>query len=79
MAGCWFAVFFSSSSGPSQHSFRRSNPTSSFICSNRRATSGNCRASSSPIPTYWAPCPGKRNATFAMQSVLTSWFLGSND
>src|SRR4029077_17476184 len=64
MAGCVFAVCFSSSSVPSKHIFEIENPSALSASSNTSRATAYFSARSFPIPGYCEACPGKTNATF---------------
>ena len=62
IAGCVFSVSISRSSGPSKQSVLRGSPSASSASAKVSRQTGNAPASARPMPTFWAPCPGKRKA-----------------
>src|SRR5215467_970045 len=72
MAGCVFAVSFSSSSEPWKHRLEMEKPSASSASSKAAFATAYFSASSLPIPEYWEACPGNTNATLPMtNSSLT--------
>src|ERR1700688_345554 len=63
IAGCVFAVSFSSSSEPSKHIFEIENPSALSASSKTALADGYISASSLPMPGYCEACPGNTNAT----------------
>src|SRR5579862_3545790 len=72
IAGCVFAVSFSSSSVPAQHIAEIENPSALSASSNVARATGYISASSFPIPGYCEAWPGNINATFPIPTPLSS-------
>src|SRR6185369_7293107 len=70
MAGCVFAVSFSSASLPVKQMAESFSPRASSASSNTRRATGKASASSLHMPGYWEPWPGKMNAVLLMRLSL---------